>query len=199
MSATQRAFLRQLAELLPPTAWEGDALQVCIFNAARLTPIDQPSAFKAIYRVLLDRDNGPKAGNFLSFLERDFVVRRCLELPLDLSKFWEETGLTDEAFEQWLAKEKPNLTVLSAWPRFFPIDRELTSNPPGQQAEQRLGIIEFLATMSDGKTHCRRVRFDSGKSSATSAENQSEDFNARARQWIEELEKRLGIEICVKA
>ena len=114
LSATQRAFLHILAGLLPQAKWEGDALQVCIFNAARLTPIDQPGAFKAIYRVLLDRENGPKAGNFFSFLDRDFVVRRCLELPVDKLKFWQETGMTEEAFAQWLIKEKPNITALSA-------------------------------------------------------------------------------------
>jgi hypothetical protein len=45
LSATQRAFLHILAGLLPQTKWEGDALQICIFNAVRLTPIDQPGAF----------------------------------------------------------------------------------------------------------------------------------------------------------
>jgi lysyl-tRNA synthetase class 1 len=140
LSATQRGFLHILAGLLPRTKWEGDALQVCIFSAARLTPIEQPSAFKAIYRVLLDRENGPKAGNFLSFLERDFVVRRCLELPVDKRRFWQETGLSEEAFAQWLVKEKPNLTALSA--------------------KLDLGFIEILAAMADGKTYCKRVSLE---------------------------------------
>ena len=71
-----------LAEKLPERP-HGTAtrLQVCIFNAARLTPIDQPAAFKAIYRVLLDRENGPKAGNFLSFLDRKFVEQRVPRTP----------------------------------------------------------------------------------------------------------------------
>ena len=114
LSATQRAFLNLLSERLGSAEWEGNALQVSIFDAARLTPIDQPSAFKAIYRVLLDRDNGPKAGNLLSFLDRDFVTKRCAELPVDQFKFWEETGTTPDAFVHWLAKERAKIKSLSA-------------------------------------------------------------------------------------
>ena len=63
-----------------------------IFEVARLTaPIDQPSAFKAIYRVLLDKEAGPKAGNLLAFLDRDFVIHRLKELPVDKHAFWRET------------------------------------------------------------------------------------------------------------
>jgi lysyl-tRNA synthetase class 1 len=167
LSATQRAFLHILAGLLPQAKWEGDALQICIFNAVRLTPIDQPGAFKAIYRVLLDRENGPKAGNFFSFLDRDFVMRRCLELPVDKLKFWQETGLKEEAFAQWLAREKPNITALSA----------------RLEDEDGTGIIEFFATMADGKTHCKRVLFEGQKSVDT------------VRQRLAEIENQSGIKI----
>jgi lysyl-tRNA synthetase class 1 len=135
--AAQRGFLRVLAGLLREAKWDGDVLQVTIFNAARLTPIDQPSAFAAIYRVLLDRKDGPKAGNLLSFLERDFVVKRCGELPVDEKKFRQETAIKPEEFEQWLAKEKPKLVSLSV--KAIP------------------GFMEFLAALNDGKTYCKRV------------------------------------------
>jgi lysyl-tRNA synthetase class 1 len=168
LSATQRAFLHTLAGLLPQTVWEGDALQVCIFNAVRLTPIGQPEAFKAIYRVLLDRENGPKAGNFLSFLERDFVARRFLELPVDKLKFWEETRMTQDAFEEWLTKEKPNISAFSA--RF--------------EYEHGVGIVEFFATMTDGKTHCKRVRLTADQSVE--------------RKWLAEIETRAGTKFSIR-
>jgi lysyl-tRNA synthetase class 1 len=173
LTAAQRAFLHVLAGMLPQTKWEGEALQVCVFSAARLTPIDQPSAFKAIYRVLLDRENGPKGGNFLSFLERDFVVRRCLEVPVDTIQFWKESGVSTEAFEQWLAKEKPNLSAWSAVPR----------------SEHGLGIIEVFATMTDGKTHCKRVLL----SLDVPGEKEREQFHVQARPWVAELEARSGL------
>src|SRR5205085_3908697 len=41
LTQTQRAFLHALADALPHTAWEDDALQSKIFEVARLTPVDQ--------------------------------------------------------------------------------------------------------------------------------------------------------------
>ena len=192
LTAAQCAFLHQLAELLPHPNWEGDALQICVFNAARLTPIDQPSAFKAIYRVLLDRANGPKAGNLLSFLDRDFVVRRCSELPVDKFKFWKETGVTDEAFKQWLAKEKPNIASLAAKLDFVSTGRDLPPNPLGQHHEHGLGIIEFFPTMTDGKTHCKRVIFERFKSLDTPVEKEFEHFDFHARQFVAEAGTTFG-------
>ena len=145
--------------------------------------------------VLLDRDNGPKPATFL-LPRRDFVAP-LLGLPLDKSKFWEETGVTNEA-EQWIGKEKSNIASLSDRVAFLPLDGELAPGPPGQLQEQGLGVIEFFVAMSDGKPHCRRVLFDQGKGLANLAENESQRFNVRARQGLEELEKRLGIEIRVE-
>jgi lysyl-tRNA synthetase class 1 len=141
LTQTQRAFLQILAAKLPDTPWEGDALQVSIFNAARLTPIDQPAAFKAIYRVLLDRENGPKAGNFLSFLDRKFVEQRFRELPVDKAAFWKESAVDDAALQQWLGKERPNISSVLA----------------RCENVNSASIVELVASMNDGKTHCRRV------------------------------------------
>jgi lysyl-tRNA synthetase class 1 len=106
LTEAQCGFLHYLGLALKEATWTYEALQVTVFNAARLTPIDQPTAFKAIYRVLLDRESGPKAGNLLSFLERDFVLKRLAEVPYHERQFLEATGLSVEAFEQWLSLEK---------------------------------------------------------------------------------------------
>lgn len=160
LAAAQKGFLRIFASLLPSTEWTGDALQICVFNGARLTPVDQPSAFKAIYKVLLDRDSGPKAGNLLSFLDRDFVTNRCAELRVDESVFWQETAISGEAFKEWLEKEGPKLASIE--PKIVPVEG--------------LGLgVEFHATMSDGKEHCRRVLV-SGSS--------VEEAEVLARAWL---------------
>lgn len=195
LTPTQRSFLQTFAGLLPQTQWTGAALQAAVFSAARLTPIDQPTAFKALYRVLLDREAGPKAGNLLSFLSREFVTRRCAELPVDKYKFWEETAISDEAFEQWLAKEKPNITALSSKFIFLSVGRDLPANPLGQHHEHGMGIIEFFATLTDGKTYCKRVIFERFKSLDTSAEKEFEHFDCYARQWVGELESQLTIKV----
>jgi len=136
---------------------------VCIFNAARLTPIDQPTAFKAIYRVLLDRENGPKAGNFLSFLDRKFVEQRFRELPVDKAAFWRESASDDAALQQWLGKERTNIRSVLA----------------RCETADSTAVIELLASMNDGKTHCRRVLVNSGK----------------AADWIAGFQKQTGLAV----
>ena len=174
LTAAQRGFLHILAAQLRDATWQDEALQIAVFNAARLTPIDQPNAFKAIYRVLLDRESGPKAGNLLSFLDREFVIRRFSEVPWDELEFLEATGLKVEAFEQWLTSEKAKIVSISA--RYKSIEN-------GQGAS----VVEFSMAMTDGKTHCRRVLFGEGKVEET------------ARMWIRDLEAESGFAIAYSA
>jgi lysyl-tRNA synthetase, class I len=170
LTVAQRGLLHILAGQLRDATWQDEALQIAVFNAARQTPIDQPNAFKAIYRVLLDRESGPKAGNLLSFLDRDFVIKRFNEVPWNEREFLQATGLSVEAFEQWLSLEKAKLVSLAALYRPIPDD-------PGNS------VIEFQIGMADGKTHCRRVPLGEGKVQET------------ARIWIADLEKQTGLTI----
>ena len=131
----------RLADALPDTAWEDDALQAKIFEVARLTPIEQPLAFKAIYRVLLDKAAGPKAGNLLAFLDRDFLQRRFRELPFDRVEFWKETAITADALRAWHAKEAP----------------KIASQEHRVNVEGAVFSSEYIFTLTDGKRVLRRV------------------------------------------
>jgi lysyl-tRNA synthetase class 1 len=170
LTPAQRGLLHLLAEQLRTAEWQDEALQIAVFNAARLAPIDQPSAFKAIYRVLLDRESGPKAGNLLSFLDREFVIKRLLEVPWTEREFLQATGLSVEAFEQWLSLEREKIISLRARYRLIPDD-------PGNS------VVEFAIAMKDGKQHARRVPLGEGK------------VLEMARNWVADLEKQSGFAI----
>jgi lysyl-tRNA synthetase class 1 len=170
LATTQRGFLHILEEQLHAATWQDEALQIAVFNAARLTPIDQPSAFKAIYRVLLDRESGPKAGNLLSFLDREFVLRRLNEVPWSELEFLEATGLSAGGFERWVASEKAKIVSIAAKYRVL-------------SDAQESSIVEFSMAMSDGKTHCRRVLLGEGKVEET------------ARLLVKDLESQSGFMI----
>jgi lysyl-tRNA synthetase, class I len=170
LTAAQRGFLHILAENLREATWQDEALQVAVFNAARLTPIDQPSAFKAIYRVLLDRESGPKAGNLLSFLDREFVIRRLAEVPWSELEFVEATGYTAGGFERWVNSEKVKIVSLAAKYRSV-------ADAPGSS------VVEFSLVMTDGKTHCRRVLLGEGKVEET------------ARTLVRDIEAQSGFAI----
>ena len=146
LTETQRAFLQNLANALPETAWEDNALQAKVFEVARMTPIEQPVAFKAIYRVLLDREAGPKAGNLLAFLDRDFVIARFRELECDKLAFWRESAVTMTALEAWISKESDKIESRES---------QLT-------IESGVSANEFTFTMKDGKRMVKRVLAEGG-------------------------------------
>jgi lysyl-tRNA synthetase class 1 len=141
LTHTQRAFLHNLAAALPSIPWEDDALQSKIFEVARMTPVEQPVAFKAIYRVLLDREAGPKAGNLLAFLEREFVIARFRELAFDKIAFWRESAVTMDTLEKWIVKEGDKIASRDSQ---LCVEGGATAN-------------EMTFTLKDGKRLLKRV------------------------------------------
>ncbi len=137
----QRAFLHRLADSLLETAWSDDALQAKVFEITRLTPIEQPLAFKAIYRVLLDREAGPKAGNLLAFLDSGFVINRFRQLPFDKVAYWYESAVSTEQLDKWIEKEGDKIA-----------SRETSS-----VTEAGVTANEFIFVMKDGKRVLKRV------------------------------------------
>jgi lysyl-tRNA synthetase class 1 len=148
LTASQRAFLHQLAAVLPTIPQEDSALQTALFDVARLTPIAPAQAFNALYRVLLDRDSGPKAGNLLAFLNQDFMRKRFQEVSYDQYAFWQETGISQEEFETWLGEQQAPIKRLAA-------EGRLGEAENGTSA--RLGIVECVVELDDNKTHMKRV------------------------------------------
>jgi lysyl-tRNA synthetase class 1 len=141
LSAAQRGFLRRLAEKLPSVAWEDDALQAAVFETARTTPIAQPPAFKAIYRVLLDKEAGPKAGNLLAFLDRDFVCKRFLEVTVETADFWRETAVSSEDLARWMQENREKIASYR---------HDLRSDTCGN-------VLELTVEFKDGRQHVHRI------------------------------------------
>jgi lysyl-tRNA synthetase class 1 len=157
LTSVQRAFCRTLAERLKEADWNGEALQAAVFDAARLTPIDQPTAFQGFYRVLLDNTKGPKAGNFLAFLQRDAVVALFAGVPwnapVDEPDWLLSTAGSLEDLRTFLSTGKPTPPT--------PVHAAVHARPAGQHA-----VIEAHMVMADGKQHMRRVRVEPGRSPA---------------------------------
>ena len=173
LTAAQRAFLHTLASLLPAAEWHEEALQAMVFHAARLTPIDHPTAFKAIYRVLLDRESGPKAGNLLAFLDKDFVIRRFQELEVSQVEFWQETSIQKDEFERWLSENAANVQQAA-------VEAKCEGNT--------FGVVEFTFMLNDGKSYRKRVAIDP-----------SEDFQAVAQAYIEFVKKQYNLNFAIPA
>jgi lysyl-tRNA synthetase class 1 len=138
LSQTQRAFLHALAAAAKEADWKDDVLQAKVFDTARRTPIAQAQAFQAVYRVFLDKPQGPPAGALMAVLPKDFVLKRLAELPFDEAAFWQEASVSAEQVDATLAKEKEKIAGVKA--SIVNDDRALVE-----------------VTHADGKTYVHRV------------------------------------------
>ena len=160
LTTSQRAFLHQLADRLPGVVWEDSALQTAVFDVARLTPIAPAQAFKALYRVLLDRDSGPKAGNLLAFLDQDFLLKRLRDPKLAAMTNRNSGGrpaITREEFRclDWLEHREhiannspPKAKLAKGWVQSYKAfdEGEVSACRPGY-------IVEYTVAFDDNKTH----------------------------------------------
>jgi lysyl-tRNA synthetase class 1 len=79
LDKNQMTFLEKLTEQSTSLSWEAEALHNAIYEAAQQAEISVKLAFTTIYQVLLGQEKGPRAGYFLSNLDKDFVQRRFKE------------------------------------------------------------------------------------------------------------------------
>ena len=193
LSISQRAFLHRLSKSLENIPWEDEVIQSKIFQATRLTPIKQPEAFRAIYRLFLDRKSGPKAGNLLSVLKPGLVVSRLKELPYSKATFWTETGIDYAEFEKWVSVEKSR--ILSCY-TVFEVSSNETMNSVGEgdnEILKEIGIIEFYLTLDDNKDYVKRVLFKKGHNIDGHSWAGPKEFTEFARDFVKRIEKKYQI------
>jgi lysyl-tRNA synthetase, class I len=71
----QRAYLREVSERLE-SEMDGEAVQDVLYSTAIGRGLKPKRAFAAVYRVLLGKSSGPKAGPFIAGLTLDQVTQR---------------------------------------------------------------------------------------------------------------------------
>ncbi len=165
LTPEQKAFLRLMADYLKdnPKA-TGDEIQSAIFNVARLVPLSAKDAFKAIYIVLINKEQGPKAGTFIAFLDRDFVINRFNEVLYDKTECWKRTGITPEKFEEWFADNKDKIQNIEI---SYDYDEEAS-----------MGAVQIVVKLDDGKFYMKRVIFE---------DVDENEFFQKAEYWTEQL------------
>jgi len=82
LTAGQKKGLEQLVSDISRQEFTPLELHNHIYEVAKQAGIEPMELFKAIYLALMGRTSGPRAGAFISALERDFVVKRFREAAL---------------------------------------------------------------------------------------------------------------------
>jgi lysyl-tRNA synthetase class 1 len=79
LSEEQKRFLTYLTKTLPSTKWEAEKIHNKVYNISENENIPIKTAFKTLYQIILGQEKGPRAGYFLSNLDKDFVLKRVEE------------------------------------------------------------------------------------------------------------------------
>lgn len=79
ITVEQKRFLSSLFETLSSPSWEAENIHNAIHETSENEKIPMKTAFKTIYQILLGKEKGPRAGYFLSNLDKDFVLKRFEE------------------------------------------------------------------------------------------------------------------------
>lgn len=74
----QVKFLRELADKIEkaPKDADGEWFHKMIYDLKDSTGLEPKELFQTLYKVLIDKNTGPRAGWFLSILPRDWLVKR---------------------------------------------------------------------------------------------------------------------------
>ena len=75
----QNVFLSNMQEKIPSTKWEPEDIHNAIYEISEEKNLQIKTAFKTIYQVILGQEKGPRAGYFLSNLDKQFVLDRVTE------------------------------------------------------------------------------------------------------------------------
>jgi lysyl-tRNA synthetase class 1 len=79
LATEQKKFLSSLMETLSSSSWEAENIHNAIYDASEKEKIQIKLAFITIYQTLLGQEKGPRAGYFLSNLDKSFVLKRFEE------------------------------------------------------------------------------------------------------------------------
>ncbi len=79
LSDIQKKIILKLIEKFGSIEWEPNTLHNEIYDVSQCENIPIKTTFKTLYQILLGQNEGPRAGYFISSLDRDFVVKRLKE------------------------------------------------------------------------------------------------------------------------
>jgi len=75
----QKRFLRSFISIAENLNWDAEAIHNGIYESSEKESITIKTSFITIYQIILGKEKGPRAGYFLSNLDKDFVLKRFEE------------------------------------------------------------------------------------------------------------------------
>jgi len=79
LNAEQKKFLKTFLEIIDNIRWDAEDIHNGIYQGSEKQKMPIKTAFSSIYKIILGHEKGPRAGYFLSNLDKEFVINRIKE------------------------------------------------------------------------------------------------------------------------
>jgi lysyl-tRNA synthetase class 1 len=79
LSAIQKSIIKGLIEKFEGIEWDANRIHNEIYKMSEEQDIPIKTTFETIYQLILDQNEGPRAGYFLSNLDKEFIMKRFNE------------------------------------------------------------------------------------------------------------------------
>jgi len=76
LSEKEKKFLILLNKKFEELDWNAEKIHSTIHETAKISGISSRKAFQCIYKIILGKKNGPRAGYFLQSLGKEFIIKR---------------------------------------------------------------------------------------------------------------------------
>ena len=195
LTNTQRAFLHVAGTLLASSAWQADEIQATLFDAARITPIHQAEAFDALYRMLLGRSAGPRAGNFLAFLNQPDLVRRLLRISFSQRLLLDDTSVDPQVALATLTRRKESIDHIVVDHRFDTV--YLQDGPEGHPKSyiDGLGVARLSIVTRQGRREVLNVALTRFKGEGTTVKLEEDLFGELLLEFFAALQRDFDVRL----
>ena len=72
----EKKFLKTLSPKIKEVEWEAGLIHDTIYDTSQVCEMKAGQCFKALYKIFLGKNRGPRLGFLLASLDRDFVQSR---------------------------------------------------------------------------------------------------------------------------
>ncbi len=79
LSTDEKAFFKSLSSKLSDVKWDADDINAAILECGKASPLGNKGAFKALYKIFINRTAGPRLGAFMESMDHKFVTDRLNE------------------------------------------------------------------------------------------------------------------------
>lgn len=79
ITMNEKVYFQALVKRMNDCVWDADTISGVISDIAKTQPIGTKGAFKALYKIFIGKDKGPRLGAFLASMNQKFVVNRLIQ------------------------------------------------------------------------------------------------------------------------